>query len=257
MKMKAFKKITAVFMAILMIIGIGAVSASAASAPTFELKIVSQDSKSAVLELSLASGEFNTFDAAFKTSANITIKSLYSTDDFNLYMNSLKRSGAQCADSTSAQNGKISFASTAAVNKPTSLYTIEVSKKDTRDIVASDITVTFPECIVGNKSVASSVKTTYAFGSIEIDDSLSLNYKQYGKINISTTLKTEDIKWSSSNNSIAVVDTDGTVYAAGTGTAVITAENADGSIADTCTVNVSYTWWQWIIVIVLFGWIWY
>lgn len=255
--MKTIKKITAVFMAILMIAGIGIISASAAAAPAFELKIVSQNDKSAVLELSLTSGEFNTFDVTFKTSANITIKSLYSTDDFDIYMNSLKRSGAQFADSTSAQNGKISFASTAAISKPTSLYTIEVTKKAAKDIIASDIRVTFTECISGGKSIVSSVKTSYAFGSIEIDDSLSLNYKQSGKINIDTTLKTDDIKWSSSDNSVATVNADGTVYAAGTGTAVITAENADGSIADTCTVNVSYTWWQWIIVIVLFGWIWY
>lgn len=255
--MKTFKKIIAVFMAVLMVLSIGAVSVSAAAAPTFELKIVSQDDKSAVLELSLVSGEFNSFDVAFKTSSRITFKSLYATDDFEVYMRSLKKSGAQLGESASAQNKKISFASTAAVNKSTSLYEINVVKSTADDIVAKDITAVFSECMVGNKSMPSSVKTTYVFGKIELDDSLELNYKQYGKINIDTTYKADGIQWKSSNTKVAVVDVDGTVYAAGTGSAVITAQNADGSVSDTCKVTVSYAWWQWIIVIVLFGWIWY
>lgn len=255
--MKTIKKMIAIFMAVLMVMSIGVFSASAATTPTFELKIVSQDDKSAVLELSLVSGEFNSFDVTFKTSARLTFKSLYTTDNFDLYMRSLKKAGAQLGESASAQNKKISFASTAAVNNPTSLYEINVVKSTAADIVASDISAIFTECVVGNKSMASSVKTNYIFGKIDIDDSLELNYKKYGKINIDTTYKADGIQWKSSNTKVAVVDVDGTVYAAGTGSAVITAQNADGSVADTCKVTVSYAWWQWIIVIVLFGWIWY
>ena len=37
----------------------------------------------------------------------------------------------------------------------------------------------------------------------------------------------------------------------------ITATVEGTDISDTITVKVRYTWWQWIIVILLFGWIWY
>ena len=56
------------------------------------------------------------------------------------------------------------------------------------------------------------------------------------------------------------VDENGNVYAAKTGSATITVTITDeygNKVTDTCDVNVQYTWWQWIIVIVLFGWIWY
>ena len=41
-----------------------------------------------------------------------------------------------------------------------------------------------------------------------------------------------------------------------TGTAVITGRDGDGFTASV-TVTVRYAWWQWLIIILLFGWIWY
>ena len=64
----------------------------------------------------------------------------------------------------------------------------------------------------------------------------------------------------SSNPSIATVDENGNVTATGTGEAEITVTVTDlyGNVAeDTCIVTVSYAWWQWLIIIFLFGWIWY
>jgi len=61
--------------------------------------------------------------------------------------------------------------------------------------------------------------------------------------------------WKSSNEKIATVD-GGEIKGLKRGTAVITATDGEDYTA-TCTVNVKYTWWQWIIVICLFGWIWY
>lgn len=69
-------------------------------------------------------------------------------------------------------------------------------------------------------------------------------------------MREQSVTWSSSNNSIARVDSNGTVYAVKKGVATITATAADGKIA-TCTVNVYYTWWQWLIIIFLLGFIWY
>lgn len=66
-----------------------------------------------------------------------------------------------------------------------------------------------------------------------------------------------DIIWESSDESIVTVDETGAVYAVALGSATITARTADGSLSATCEVTVSYSFLQWIIVYILFGWIWY
>ncbi|MFA7674182.1 MAG: Ig-like domain-containing protein, partial [Clostridia bacterium] len=63
--------------------------------------------------------------------------------------------------------------------------------------------------------------------------------------------------WSTSDDRVATVSKYGDIYATGPGTAVITCASEDGYSSDTCTVTVTYAWWQWMIVILLFGWIWY
>lgn len=91
--------------------------------------------------------------------------------------------------------------------------------------------------------------------------SLSMNYKKYTRLYADVMPEdaafSTDIVWSSSNTKVATVDENGTVTATGTGTAVITASTADGKFSDTCTVTVTYSWLQWIIIYILFGWIWY
>lgn len=87
--------------------------------------------------------------------------------------------------------------------------------------------------------------------------SLSLNYKDIYKLEAKTN---KPVAWSSSDSSVAVVDGEGNVYAADEGTAQIYCtvyDSAGNSVSSVCDVTVSYAWWQWIIVIVLFGWIWY
>ena len=65
------------------------------------------------------------------------------------------------------------------------------------------------------------------------------------------------VTWKSSNDAVVKVDPEnGSLYAAGRGTATVTATTEDGRTAS-CTVTVQYTWWQWLIRIFLFGWIWY
>ena len=65
------------------------------------------------------------------------------------------------------------------------------------------------------------------------------------------------LTWTSSDESVATVDAQGNVYAAGRGTAVITCASADGNASGTCEVTVRYTFLQWLIMLILFGWIWY
>ena len=82
---------------------------------------------------------------------------------------------------------------------------------------------------------------------------LRLQYKTSGAIKVYDH-GAAPYYWSK-NALVATVDQNGTITAQRRGTAVICAE-VDGGVAE-CTVEVYYAWWQWLIAIFLFGWIWY
>lgn len=103
------------------------------------------------------------------------------------------------------------------------------------------------------------------FGSVNgvSIDNLSMQYKTsstFAPVIVADNGVEYSVTYSSSDPSVASVDENGNVYAAGKGTAEITCTVTDeyGNVAyDTATVEVKYVWWQWIIIILLFGWIWY
>ena len=81
---------------------------------------------------------------------------------------------------------------------------------------------------------------------------LSLIYRQQETLTANHT-----VTWQSSNDSVVKIDpATGKLTATGTGSATITATAEDGRTA-TCIVSVQYAWWQKLIRIFLFGWIWY
>ena len=106
------------------------------------------------------------------------------------------------------------------------------------------------------------VEQSAGVNSVSISD-VTLNYKK--SATIKPTIKADDgakytVKYSSSNTKVATVDNNGKVYGAKKGSATITCTVTDsnGNVAtDTCKVTVGYSFGQWLIVIVLFGWIWY
>lgn len=98
--------------------------------------------------------------------------------------------------------------------------------------------------------------------SILVSD-ITLNYKNSANIKLKITADEGAeyiVKYESSNPKVATVDENGKVYAAKRGEATITCTVTDSygkTVSDTCKVTVNYTFWQWLIKIILFGWIWY
>ena len=98
--------------------------------------------------------------------------------------------------------------------------------------------------------------------SVSIDN-IEMNYKKTATLN--TVIDIDEgvdytVEYSSSNPSVAKVDENGNVYGAKKGSADITVTVTDeygNSVSDTCNVKVNYSFGQWLIVILLFGWIWY
>lgn len=98
--------------------------------------------------------------------------------------------------------------------------------------------------------------------SVSIGD-ITLNYKKSTTLN--PTIKADEgaeytVKYESSNPKVASVDKNGKVTALKKGTAKITCTVTDSNgntVSDTCNVTVKYNFGQWLIIILLFGWIWY
>ena len=98
--------------------------------------------------------------------------------------------------------------------------------------------------------------------SVSVSD-ITLNYK--ADTTIQPQITADDgvkytVKYESSNSAITTVDENGKVYAAKKGRADITVTVTDefgNIVSDTCKVTIKYTWWQILIRIFLFGWIWY
>lgn len=98
--------------------------------------------------------------------------------------------------------------------------------------------------------------------SVSVSD-VTLNYKK--SATIKPTIKADKgakytVKYSSSNTKVATVGEDGKIYGAKKGNATITCTVTDSYgnvVKDSCNVNVEYSTGQWLIIILLFGWIWY
>lgn len=113
-----------------------------------------------------------------------------------------------------------------------------------------------------NLTVNKKTTTSSVVKNVSIND-IIINYKASAKINPTITADEGaeyTVKYESSNPKVATVDENGKVYAAKRGEATITCTVTDSygnTVSDTCKVTVNYTFWQWLIKIILFGWIWY
>ena len=98
---------------------------------------------------------------------------------------------------------------------------------------------------------------------VKINHNVTVNYKSTYMLSPEITADKGakyTVKYESSDTKVATVDKDGKVYGAKKGTATITCTVTDSNgntVQDTCKVTVKYSFGQWLIVILLFGWIWY
>ena len=106
------------------------------------------------------------------------------------------------------------------------------------------------------------VETAPSLKGVDIKD-IKLTYKKSEKIKPNITADEGakyTVKYESSNPKVASVDKNGKVTALKKGTAKITCTVTDSNgntVSDTCNVTVKYNFGQWLIIILLFGWIWY
>ncbi len=119
-----------------------------------------------------------------------------------------------------------------------------------KDVVATGQAITFAGSVPENDNVT------------ETDAVFTVNYKATASLKDqlnSTIIKDYKLKWSTADESIVTVDEDGNIYGvkAGTTTVTVKATDSKNSFTKTFNVEVNYSFLQWIIIIVLFGWIWY
>ena len=99
-------------------------------------------------------------------------------------------------------------------------------------------------------------------GAVTVTETITLNARE-SKV-IETAVEDNGAEYTlaykSSDEKVATVDQNGKVTAHKRGEAkiTVTATDANGTVREAvCTVTVNYTFVQWLIVILLFGWIWY
>lgn len=66
----------------------------------------------------------------------------------------------------------------------------------------------------------------------------------------------KNVTFSTTDENVATVDQYGKVTAKGRGNAIIYVRSEDRGIVTSCMVRVNFTWWQWILYIFFFGFIW-
>ncbi len=114
-----------------------------------------------------------------------------------------------------------------------------------------------------NQSIPMLESTTSEVKSVDLgEDNIAINYHNGYKFNPNVVTEGNidyNVEFSSSNSKIVSVDENGNIYGNKKGSAVITCTvtDANGKVAtDTCNVNVTFNFGQWLLYIICFGWIW-
>lgn len=258
----SIKKIISIVLCAVMLFAMGGFASSAAtySNPVFSLTVVSENDSQVVVSLNLVSGKYQCLDFQFKAVSGYRCVKLERGEALSSYFSA----GGQGMDEKNVSNGKASAALTSLYSKTGSFYKATFVKSNGGNFKSGDITVVISNCSVldGEKTVVLTPKVNYSTGLALNETSVAMNYKDTKALALNSDVPAGSVvTWKSSNTKVVTVDENGNVYAAGTGDATVTCTVTDTNgkvVAEaTCDFNVSYTIIQWIIIIVLFGWLWY
>lgn len=103
------------------------------------------------------------------------------------------------------------------------------------------------EVLHDTKIISVTVKNDklYAYATMQYKDSKRIDFDDFN-----------EVSFMSRNESVVRVNNNGIVTAVGKGTGIIVVKDDKGRVCD-LEITVEYAWWQWLIKIILFGWIWY
>lgn len=258
--MKILKKSLSIFMAIAMLLSMVPMFASAATVPVFSLNRVSEDNSTIVVSVNLESGSFTngTFRITYQGNVNRCTKiskgsALKAAEDY------ADENGEIIAYAPNSSTAMVSVASTGkGMSQKGEYFLFTLQKKTSAEITRADVNlkVADTDAKVWNKISGSDVKY------VSVSD-IELNAKK--KATIVPEIIAEEgaeytVEFKSLNPKVATVDNNGVVYGVKNGSATITCSVTDSFgevISDSCNVKVKYTFGQWLLVILLFGWIWY
>ena len=145
-------------------------------------------------------------------------------------------------------------------------HTFKLPQTGTYKVSVASVNSKYWECFNFSEKISFTINKLTPKATVKgvkIEHGASLNYKS--SYMLVPEITADDgakytVKYESSNTSVATVGKDGKIYGAKKGNATITCTVTDSYgnvVKDSCNVNVEYSAIQWVIIIVLFGWIWY
>lgn len=248
---KSFKKILSALLAVLMIAAVVPFSASAANYknPVFALSVKSETDTTVTVALNLESGKFNCIDFAFVAAKGYTCTKIQKGSVLETFDKECQNASQSASiGSANPTTGLVSFVFMTTYTKAGELFTATFTKTSGKSYKAGDVKVEFSNCAIFVNDDTINFEPVMG---LELDKTeVEVNY------GAKFTLKASEdgCKWSSSNKKVATVDSKGNVKAVGRGSAVITATVGDVSVD--CKVTVKFTFGQWLLYIICFGWIW-
>lgn len=258
----SIKKFISIVMCAIMLFAVSAVYSAAASYadPVFSVTVLSETNSEVTVSLNLVSGTFNCADFTFTADDGYTCTVI----DMGDSLKSFNAEGGGGMGQSNNSNGAVSIACMNLYSKTGSFYVATFSKANAESFKTGDVKVVFSNCSIleDGETIVLGTSVKYPVELSISDSSIEMNYKDSANLTYSTNAPAGcAVTWSTSDSGVATVDEDGDIYAAGKGDATITCTVTDASGAvlasESCDVTVNYSFGQWLIIIFLFGFIWY